>query len=60
MQPFICVRSMLDAPSFVHMSGPDDDPRHAAVRARRPLTAFVSGWLRRVATAFSREDAPWT
>lgn len=60
MQPFICVKSMLDAPSFVHMSGPDDDPRHAAVPARRPLVTFVSSWWRRVATAFSRGDSPWT
>lgn len=51
------VRSMLDAPSFVHVAERDDDPRYVMTPERRPLSIVVAGFFRRIANAFRGEDS---
>lgn len=60
MRTLVHVRSMLDAPSFVHLSWLEHDPPRAAVRGRGLLAERVSGLLRRIGRRlFDRAGTPW-
>jgi hypothetical protein len=48
MSAFIRVRPLPDAPSFVHFSWLDEDPRPAAAQARRPRAARLPALLDRL------------